>query len=137
MFQVSDAIVHVGRFAAAVVLAADDQQVLSVAQRLQPDIMIGLQRVPDQHVLDRPTRHGAGDHIGAHRFLLGVNYELVVDRRVGRENRGFRADAGAGFGVDGDAAGILAVFDVYRAAVNPAATRFDSADQSANIFQRM
>ena len=54
LLEPGEPLVHVVGGAGAMVVAADDQPVLPVARRVQPDIMIGPERVPDQRVLDAP-----------------------------------------------------------------------------------
>src|SRR4029453_7977713 len=66
-FDPGKALVHVVGSAAAMVFAADDQPVLSVARGLQADIMVWLERIPDQRVLDASSRYFAGHDVGAHR----------------------------------------------------------------------
>jgi hypothetical protein len=51
-FQVVEPSLHVDRLARAMVFAADDDQVLGLAERLDAHIMIGFQRIPDERVRD-------------------------------------------------------------------------------------
>src|SRR3546814_3054112 len=59
--QRREARVHVGRRAAPMILAADDQQVGFGIERLETDVVIGFEAVPEERVGGRSGGNGAGD----------------------------------------------------------------------------
>jgi hypothetical protein len=64
-----------------VIFAADNDQVLAVAERLDANIVIRVVCVPDEGVRNRLSRHWPGDHVGPVRNLFGVNGHLDTTKR--------------------------------------------------------
>src|SRR5205085_10521807 len=79
-FEASEARVHVVGRTAAMILTAHDQPIAAALGGLQPDIMIGFQRVPNERVLDAARWYLSGDCVGPHRDLLGMDGNPIVDR---------------------------------------------------------
>src|SRR5205823_12841190 len=90
--QIGEALLHVRGFTRTMVLAADDDQVVSGAERLDPNIVIRIVGVPDEDVGYRSLRHARGDCVRSMRTLFGMDRHLVVDRRIGCEDGGSGAD---------------------------------------------
>ena len=119
-----------------VILAADDQQILPVVQRLYANVVVGVERIPDERVGHRSLGHAPGDRVSPVRQLLGVDRHPVVDRGVGREHGGARPDDAA-IGRDFDPRFRLGVGQVRRVAVDPAAAREDRPGKPGQILRRV
>src|SRR5207248_6760862 len=71
--ELSEPILRVVSFARAVILPADDQRRRAARSGLQPDIMIGIVRVPVECVGDLVRRDAAGDRVGSVGRLLRMD----------------------------------------------------------------
>ena len=79
-------------FTRLLVLAADDQQILSVGCGGETNIVIGIERIPIQPVLEFPVFQGEGHRICAVRHLFAVKAGGCMDRRIGRDHSMGRDD---------------------------------------------
>ena len=82
------------------VLPADDQQIMSVVELMNADIVISFVSVPQQDVRHASLWHPTSDDVRAVWQLLCVDRYLVVDGRVGSEHRRPSSDHRACFGID-------------------------------------
>ena len=87
--------------------------------------MIGPQRIPDERILNASRGYLAGHRIGPHRHLLGVDADPLVDRRIGGEQRGSRADLVSRLGLEGDPFTILIMAGIGSMAIEAPATLLD------------
>ncbi len=99
--------------------------------------MIGFEAVPEQRIGNRAGGDWARDRIGAHRKLLGVDGDAVVDRRIGGEDRRLGADDMPGAGLDLDSLDIFAVGDIGGVAVDAPAGAAHRAGEAGEIAHRV
>ena len=129
-------LVDVVGLAALVILAADDQQIiLGVDPRHEPDVMIRIAGVPVQRQRHGATRHRRADHIGHVGRLLRMDDDAIVHRHVGRHDDAAGADR-AGRRLHARA---LAALDALRvgAGVNTPAGPLNRLGKAAEVLQRM
>src|SRR5918993_2637397 len=119
------------------VLAADDQQVVSVIELLNAHIVISLVRVPQQDVRDTSLWYPASDDVGAVRQLLGVDRDLVVDRRVGREHRRPGSDDRTRLCLDPYAIAFDAVITISGVTVQSATALKDHLRKTTQVPRRV
>src|SRR3546814_3635316 len=74
--QRREARVHVGRRAAPMILAADDQQVGFGIERLETDVVIGFEAVPEESVGGRSGRYRSEEHTSELQSLMRNSYAV-------------------------------------------------------------
>src|SRR5262249_33468419 len=90
----------IGRLAFFMIFTPDDQEIAVLRHRLQPDVVVVLERVPVQGSMDRASRNSAADRVAEVGRLLRVNGYQIVDRRVGGDDYGISRHYGAAFRLD-------------------------------------
>ena len=107
------------------------------SRRLQADIVVGVEGVPEQRVRDRAARHAGRDRVGAVGRLLVVDVDLV-EGRVRRHDAGADIRACSRLCAHENGA-VLLLGDIVhgRSAVQPHAGARQAADQPVQVFERM